>query len=171
MKFCDKLNEYIETLECTAKELSTLSGISTATVSRYRSGERLPDAESEAFSSLINALAGIAESKKIALSAEEIRAQLLACDGLALVDKEQLRLNFNTLISVLDINISKLCRSTNYDSSTIFRFRDGSRRPADPEQFAEAVVFLCDKGDKFSRRSCRAGRAYRRGNRRPRRKI
>ena len=62
MKFCDKLNEYIETLECTAKELSTLSGISTATVSRYRSGERLPDAESEAFSSLINALAGIAES-------------------------------------------------------------------------------------------------------------
>ena len=140
MKFCDKLNEYIETLECTAKELSTLSGISTATVSRYRSGERLPDAESEAFSSLINALAGIAESKKIALSAEEIRAQLLACDGLALVDKEQLRLNFNTLISVLDINISKLCRSTNYDSSTIFRFRDGSRRPADPEQFAEAVA-------------------------------
>ena len=47
MKFCDKLNEYIETLECTAKELSTLSGISTATVSRYRSGERLPDAESD----------------------------------------------------------------------------------------------------------------------------
>ena len=55
-------------------------------------------------------------------------------------DKEQLRLNFNTLISVLDINISKLCRSTNYDSSTIFRFRNGSRRPADPEQFAEAVA-------------------------------
>lgn len=67
MKFCDKLNEYIETLECTAKELSTLSGISTATVSRYRSGERLPDAESEAFPSLINALAGIAESKKLPL--------------------------------------------------------------------------------------------------------
>ncbi len=49
MKFCDRLNEYIETLDCTAKELSELSGISAATVSRYRSGERLPDAESGAF--------------------------------------------------------------------------------------------------------------------------
>ena len=140
MKFCDKLNEYIETLDCTARELSELSGISAATVSRYRSGERLPDAESEAFSSIVNALTAIAENKKIALGAEEIRSQLLACEGLVSADKEQLRLNFNTLISVLDINISKLCRSTNYDSSTIFRFRNGSRRPADPEQFAEAVA-------------------------------
>ena len=140
MRFCDRLNEYIETLDCTAKELSELSGISAATVSRYRSGERLPDAESGAFSSIVNALTAIAENKKIALGAEEIRSQLLACDGLVSADKEQLRLNFNTLISVLDINISKLCRSTNYDSSTIFRFRNGSRRPADPEQFAEAVA-------------------------------
>ena len=140
MRFCDRLNEYIETLDCTAKELSEFSGISAATVSRYRSGERLPDAESEAFSSIVNALTAIAEKKEIALGAEEIRSQLLACDGLVSADKEQLRLNFNTLISVLDINISKLCRSTNYDSSTIFRFRNGSRRPADPEQFAEAVA-------------------------------
>ena len=28
MKFCDKLNEYIETLSCTSKELCELSGIS-----------------------------------------------------------------------------------------------------------------------------------------------
>ena len=126
MRFCDRLNEYIETLDCTAKELSEFSGISAATVSRYRSGERLPDAESEAFSSIVNALTAIAEKKEIALGAEEIRSQLLACDGLVSADKEQLRLNFNTLISVLDINISKLCRSTNYDSSTIFRFRNGS---------------------------------------------
>ncbi len=47
MRFCDRLNEYIETLDCTVKELSELSDISAATVSRYRSGERLPDAESE----------------------------------------------------------------------------------------------------------------------------
>lgn len=38
MRFCDRLNEYIETLDCTAKELSEFSGISAATVSRYRSG-------------------------------------------------------------------------------------------------------------------------------------
>ena len=36
MKFCDKLNEYIETLSCTSKELCELSGISEATFSRYK---------------------------------------------------------------------------------------------------------------------------------------
>lgn len=43
MKFCDKLNEYIGALACTAKELSEQSGISAATISRYRSGERVPE--------------------------------------------------------------------------------------------------------------------------------
>ena len=46
MRFCDRLNEYIETLDCTAKELSELSGISAATVSRYdrESGCPMPKA-------------------------------------------------------------------------------------------------------------------------------
>ena len=40
MKFCDRLNLYIETLGCSAKTLSAASGISDAAISRYRSGER-----------------------------------------------------------------------------------------------------------------------------------
>ena len=42
MKFCDRLNLYIETLGCSAKTLSAVSGISDAAISRYRSGEREP---------------------------------------------------------------------------------------------------------------------------------
>ena len=42
MKFCDRLNLYIETLGCSAKTLSAASGISDAAISRYRSGEREP---------------------------------------------------------------------------------------------------------------------------------
>ena len=37
MRFCDRLNEYIETLDCTAKELSEFSGISAVGSSAKRS--------------------------------------------------------------------------------------------------------------------------------------
>ena len=43
MTFKDKLSEYIEILDCTAKDLSDNSGLSPATISRYtysRSGFR-----------------------------------------------------------------------------------------------------------------------------------
>lgn len=148
MKFCDKLNEYIGALACTAKELSEQSGISAATISRYRSGERVPETESDAFSLLVRALLRIAAAKGTPLDEDEVRAAFSGCEDLVSADKEQLRLNFNTLISVLDINIARLCRSTNYDSSTIFRFRNGSRRPADPVQFAEAIAAFVAGGPK-----------------------
>ena len=36
MKFHEQLNAYLQQLDCMAKEVSELSGISTATLSRYR---------------------------------------------------------------------------------------------------------------------------------------
>ena len=50
MKFYEKLNEYISALNCTAKDIARISGISAATLSRYRSGERAPETGSEVFS-------------------------------------------------------------------------------------------------------------------------
>lgn len=54
MDFKDKLNEYIIRLDCTAKDLAESSGLSAATLSRYRSGERIPD--SEQLANLINGM-------------------------------------------------------------------------------------------------------------------
>ena len=42
MKFSETLNDLLSRLSCTAKELCAASGLSEATLSRYRSGERLP---------------------------------------------------------------------------------------------------------------------------------
>lgn len=56
MKFCEILNEYIERLCCTAKDLSEKSGISAAALSRYRSGERLPDTDSDTAKKLCTAI-------------------------------------------------------------------------------------------------------------------
>lgn len=141
MKFNEQLNYYIENFDCTAKELCDASGFSPATLSRYRSGERTPDVSSEVFKDLCSAIAKIAESGGHgSMSADMIYDVFCKCDDICVIDKEALRANFNTLISVLNINVSKLCRHTNYDSSTIFRIRSGKRQPSDPVSFASDVA-------------------------------
>lgn len=45
--FKDILIKYMEELDCSSKELADSSGLSAATISRYRSGERIPDVESD----------------------------------------------------------------------------------------------------------------------------
>ena len=62
MKFNEKLNEYIAEVGCTAKELSAASGISPATLSRYRSGDRVPSADTEQFARLCEAIARLSET-------------------------------------------------------------------------------------------------------------
>ena len=74
MKFHEQLNAYIEQLDCMAKEVSELSGISAATLSRYRTGSRVPDAESDAFLNLCSAITELAERKRLAgITAESVR--------------------------------------------------------------------------------------------------
>lgn len=141
MKLSEKLNEYIEILGCTAKDISSISGLSEATISRYRAGGRVPETGSEAFEQICEAIAMLAEEKQHSdITKASVKDSFLDCIDLITTDKEQLRNNFNTLISVLDINIARLCRHTNYDTSTIFRFRNGSRQPSEPKKFAAAIA-------------------------------
>lgn len=141
MKVNEKLNEYIEILGCTAKDISSVSGLSEATISRYRSGGRVPKIDSEAFEQLCKAIDLLAKQKRLSdITQNTVKENFLGCTDLIATDMEQLRENFNALISVLDINIAKLCRHTNYDTSTIFRFRSGSRQPSEPAKFAADVA-------------------------------
>ena len=141
MYFHEKLNEYIQTIPCTAKEVSDLSGLSAATLSRYRSGERVPEMRFPAFSQLCSAIAVLAERKGLSgITCDSVQNSFLSCSNLVTVDREQLRYNFNTLISLLNINLARLGQYTNYDTSTVFRFRSGSRQIAEPERFAAAIA-------------------------------
>lgn len=141
MKFQAQLNAYIQQLDCLAKDLSAASGISAATLSRYRSGERLPDPNAPAFGQLCQGIARLAAERGLTeLTEGAVRDAFLAAEDVSQADTELLMRNFDLLLSVLDISVSRLCRHLNYDPSTIFRFRNGSRRPADPAQFAAAVA-------------------------------
>ena len=141
MKFSEKLNAYMESLSCSARELGNLSGISGASFSRYKSGERVPELGTKPFENLCSAIAEIAAQKKLPdITAESVKASFLACDDFIATDKEVLRQNFNTMIAALNINLARLSQYTNYDTSAIFRIRNGSRRPGDAERFAAAVA-------------------------------
>ena len=141
MKFHEQLNAYIEQLYCMAKEVSELSGISAATLSRYRTGSRVPDAESDAFENLCSAIAELAERKRLAdITAESVRGQFMQTSDLRSRDTNRLLENFDLLLATLDVGIGRLCRHINYDASTVSRFRNGSRRPSDPEKFASSVA-------------------------------
>lgn len=141
MHFHKKLNEYISTLDCTAKDIGEIANISGSTLSRYRSGERVPDINSKTFSDLCNAISKLAVKSGINnITPQSVNDEFKKCDDIVSTDKEKLRQNFNALISVMNINLSKLCRHTSYDQSSIFRFRTGARSPAEPERFADAVA-------------------------------
>ena len=141
MKFSEKLNEYISLLSCTSKDLYTLADISAASFTRYRKGERVPELRTPPFDSLCAAIAKLAAQKGLPdVTAETVKESFTSCEDFVTTDKERLRQNFNTLLTTLNINLTRLCQYTNYDASTIFRIRNGSRKPGDPEQFASAIA-------------------------------
>ena len=141
MNFQRKLKEYMELLSCTAKELCDLSGVSAATFSRYAGGKRVPEPGTKAFEGLCAAIAQIAAQKGIPdVAASSVKEAFMACDDFVAADKELLRQNFNTLLSAFNVNLTLLCQYTNYDASTIFRIRNGTRKPGDAGQFASAVA-------------------------------
>ena len=76
MNFKDILNEYIEKINCSSKELSNISNISESVISRYRSGERTPKENSEQINKLINAIYELANNKDIEVDKKEIKENL-----------------------------------------------------------------------------------------------
>ncbi len=141
MEFKDKLAEYIELLDCSAKDLSENSGLSAATISRYRSGERVPEANSENLLSLVEGVVRIAENKEITgVTVQSVSDALVSFVKNDAIDMETLRINFNILLDTLSISIAEISRFLNYDASYISRIRNGKRQPANPQEFASGVA-------------------------------
>lgn len=138
MDFKDKLNEYMDLLGCSTRALAERSGLSVTTLSRYRSGKRIPG--SEQFAALIRGMSALAREENISdFSAEAAEKEFLACSRRLNFDYKKLEHNFNTLLTALSVNVAELSRSTHYDASHISRIRSGQRRPADPSKFVREI--------------------------------
>ena len=140
MTFQEKLAEYIEQLNCTAKMLSERSGLSTATISRYRSGDRIPEADSDNLANLVDGIVRIAEDNGMSgFTVQTVTDSFLPYVKSKNFGTENFQENLNTLLSTLSVNISELARYLNYDASYISRIRNGQRQLANQQQFATGV--------------------------------
>ena len=140
MEFSKKLNEYIEQINCTSKELADASNISSALISKYRSGSRKPSLKSGNFINLVNGLYNLGKDKKIEnWNLNNIQESLENILNSNQVDSNILAKNFNEIITLFNVNISKLSRSLSFDASYISRIRTGKRTPANQLDFINNV--------------------------------
>lgn len=138
--FREKLNKYMELLHCSGKEFAEYSGISEATVSRYRSGARTPKANSEDMKKLCHGICAAAEKKEIDLSYKTVLSELNTLAEAVPFDYDSLQKKLNVLCTVFSVNLADMSKSLKYDSSYISRIRNGKRRPANPQKFAYDVA-------------------------------
>ena len=139
MTFCEQLNKYIKQIRCSSKELVNASGLSTSVISRYRRGDRKPSIRSKQLEQLVDGLYKLSSSKNLNIPKDEIYIKLSNTLNDVSIDFEQLRKNFNELISTLNINIAELSRSSSYDSSLLSKIRTGNTNPSKPKIFIETV--------------------------------
>ena len=143
MKFHELLNQYMTTLHCTGNELSARCGLSASVISRYRSGEREPQSDSDSLATLANALADLAKEQGMdQLSA----ANILSAFQNALLSKSKeydlFLYHFNLLYDKAHLNMKDIATFTNFDPSSLYRIKSGERRTTD-------LPSLCDKLTKY----------------------
>ena len=155
MTFSEQLNAYISELNCTAKELTDVSGLSASVLSRYRTGSRVPTIASEQFMQLVQGIATIANERGYSeFTVEKIQKTLEDCLQDATFPYELFQINCDTLLTSLSINVADLSHFLNFDSSYISRIRNGQRRPSNPQDFAQNVSKYiaghCSESDKVT---------------------
>lgn len=126
MKFDELLNKYIDEIGVTAKEVSEISGLGGATISRYRSGERVPN-NLETIKKIADALANLSNGS---FNGAELLDEFLK--AVPLHTSDNFPNKFSELLDALDIKGNKLADYMNYNPSMISRIRgDKMRIPGD----------------------------------------
>ena len=133
MGFADVLNLYLNKTKCTAKELSTVTGISASSLSRYRSGKKIP--EQEHIEKLICGFVRLAGENAPELDEATIRDAFSVYFEKPKLEYQTVIKNLNVAIEALDISVSGLSRALSFDSSYLSRMRTGQRKPADLDKF------------------------------------
>lgn len=148
MTFPELLNEYISILNCTASELAEASGLTSASLSRYRNGQRIP--ETDTLKKLSAGITDLAQKNgQTDIDYDSVFSRFMEELGVVDTDNTQFSCNFENLVNTLQINLNELAKSMGYDPSYLSRIKKGERIPADINKFAERLSrFLIKKYDR-----------------------
>ena len=141
MTFKNRLNEYLNNINCSSKELSIKSNVSESVISRYRNGDRTPKIDSKQLKDIAAAIECIIKEKNIE---EYLNTNILfelsnAIKEMDTFNYDSFSNNLNELITTLKININEMSKYIMFDSSHISRIKNGKTRPSDPIIFANRI--------------------------------
>ena len=139
MQFKDCLNSYIEKIGCSARELSDITGISPAVISRYRSGERIPSSSGGALEALAAGISSLSSRLEKPLRREEILSTMRQSLQQLDITWSECSRNLASVLSAADISNIALARALSYDPSFISKVLSGSRKPSDLPAFLTGV--------------------------------
>ncbi|MDO5423607.1 MAG: helix-turn-helix transcriptional regulator [Eubacteriales bacterium] len=140
MEFQERLNQYIEEIHCTGKELARNSGISETVLSRYRKGERIPPADSEYLEMLAKGI--VRTAKENGVWDTEVPDVLRILQETLKTEEDTetfLGEKLDLLLRELNVNVSQMAAFLHYDASYISKIRTGKRMPSHPQEFVENV--------------------------------
>ncbi|MGN0346381.1 MAG: helix-turn-helix domain-containing protein [Lachnospiraceae bacterium] len=141
MIFSEQLNQYMNNLSLSNKEIANLSGVSPSVISRYRNGEREPQPDSDILISLSEALAQVAAEHNLEGMEKE---NILATFRDSLLEKDKVYAcflkNFNILYDELGLNMKDISAFTNFETSFLYRIKSGERKTSDLKGFCEKIA-------------------------------
>jgi len=139
VNFSEIFNSYIRTIGCTSKEISVVSGLSVAQISKYKNGKRTPRQDSIQLKALANGLSILAENNGINLDKKEILLCLTDAIKNRSNNSDIISENFEQIVLQLKINMSDLASFMNYDASFLSKIKSSDRHPADSDAFCRDV--------------------------------
>ncbi len=145
MVFSEYLDDYMNRIGCTNRELSRISDISAETIGRYRNGSRKPRKPSIQLNKLINALIEIAAERKPELDTaimSEVLSQSLDESAGADNEDDAYLTRVLQLLELLQIRNNYLARELKYDPSYISRILTGKRRISNTEKLTEDISMI-----------------------------
>lgn len=140
MNFSDILNDYMDKLNCTAKDICDISNLSPALISRYLNNKRAPKIDSIYFQKIVDALYKISVNKNLNFKKASIYESLKNSLKFNDINYDIFIENFNTLQGELKIPTIELAKSIGYDSSFLSRIKSKERRPADIDSFIDNLA-------------------------------
>lgn len=148
MTFPEIINTYLDILDCTASELAKESGITSASLSRYRNGQRVP--ETDTLKKISEGISKVAGRRGLTdIDYDSVYEKFIDELGIVETDNNLFSGHFANLVNMLEINLNELARGIGYDPSYISRLKKGQRMPSDINVFAENLSqFLIRKYSK-----------------------
>ncbi len=120
MALNDKIEEYLEILECSGRDLSSASGLSDAAISRYKSGSRIPAYDSQEFNALVSGFEMLFDKSGVK-PPEDIREGLKNALPTPGLNREKYAERLGILTSLSEISRTKIAATAGYDPSFITR--------------------------------------------------